>query len=173
MGYHTPAQGEDDFYAMSMLAQYLSQGESSRFNKVIKNEKEKALFVGAFPLPTEDPGLALMFGITNMGVAPDDLEAAMDEEIDLVKTDLISEEEFKKLQNQVENDFISGNGTVRGIAENLANYHVYLGDANLINTEIDRYMKVTREDIQAVAKKYLNKENRVVLYYLPKSQQAN
>jgi len=173
MGYHTPAQGEDDFYAMSMLAQYLSQGESSRFNKVIKNEKEKALFVGAFPLPTEDPGLALMFGITNMGVAPDDLESAMDEEIDLVKNDLISEEEFKKLRNQVENDFISGNGTVRGIAENLANYHVYFGDANLINTEIDRYMKVTREDIKAVASKYLNKENRVVLYYLPKAQQAN
>ena len=173
MGYHTPAQGEDDFYAMSMLAQYLSQGESSRFNKVIKNEKEKALFVGAFPLPTEDPGLALMFGITNMGVAPDDLESAMNEEIDLVKSELITEEEFQKLRNQVENDFISGNSSVRGLAENLANYHVYFGDANLINTEIDRYMNVSREDIQSVAKKYLNKENRVVLYYLPKPQDAN
>ncbi len=173
MGYHMPAQGEDDFYAMSMLAQYLSQGESSRFNKVIKDEKEKALFVGAFPLPTEDPGLALMFGITNMGVAPNELEEAMNVEIDLVKKDLIAEDEFKKLQNQVESDFISGNATVRGLAENLANYHVYFGDANLINTEISRYNKVTREDIKAVANKYLNKENRVVLYYLPKSQQAN
>lgn len=173
MGYHMPAQGEEDYYAMSMLAQYLSQGESSRFNKVIKDEQEKALFVGAFAIPTEDPGIALMFGITNMGVAPDDLESAMNTEIDLVKKDLITEEEFKKLRNQVESDFISGNATVNGLAENLANYHVYFGDANLINTEIDRYMNVTKEDIKAVANKYLNNENRVVLYYLPKAQQAN
>ena len=56
-----------------------------------------------------------------------------------------------------------------GIAENLANYFVYYGDANLINTELQRFMKVTREDIKRVANKYLTKENRVVLYYLPKS----
>ena len=170
MGYHTPAQGEPDFYAMSMLAQLLSQGESSRFQKVIKDEKQKAVFVGAFPIPTEDPGLALMFGITNMGVPPTDLEAAMDEEIDRVKNELISDEEYAKLQNQVENDFVSGNSSIRGLAENLANYHVYYGDANLVNTEIDRYMKVTKEDIKAAANKYLNKENRVILYYLPKAQ---
>jgi predicted Zn-dependent peptidase len=57
---------------------------------------------------------------------------------------------------------------VIGVAESLANYHTYFGDANLINTEIDRYLKVTREDIQRVAKKYLRKDNRVVLFYLPK-----
>jgi len=173
MAYHMPAQGEKDFYAMSMLSQLLSQGESSRFQKVIKNEKEKAVAVGAFPLPTEDPGLALMFGITNMGVSADELEDAMNIEIKKVKETLISEEEFKKLKNQVENDFVSGNTSVRGLAENLANYHVYYGDANLINTEIDRYMKVSREDIKNAANKYLNDENRVVLYYLPKSAKAN
>lgn len=171
MGYHMPAQGEPDFYAMSMLSQLLSQGESSRFQKVIKDEKQKAVFVGAFPLPTEDPGLALMFGVTNMGVDAADLESAMDVEIDKVKKELISEEEFQKLKNQVENDFISGNGQMAGLAENLANYHVYFGDANLINTEIDRYRKVTKEDIKRVANLYLNKENRVVLHYLPKPQE--
>ena len=114
MGYHTPAQGEKEFYAMSMLAQLLSQGESSRFNKVIKDEKEKAVYVGAFPLPTEDPGLALMFGIANMGVPILELESAMDVEIERVQKELISEEEFQKLRNQVENDFISSNSSVRG-----------------------------------------------------------
>lgn len=173
MGYHMPKQGEADYYAMSMLSQLLSQGESSRFQKVIKDEKQKALFVGAFPIPTEDPGLALMFGITNMGVPPIELEEAMNTEIEKVKNELISEEEFKKLQNQVENDFVTANSTVRGLAENLANYAVYFGDANLVNTEIDRYMKVTREDIKDVANKYLNDNNRVVLYYLPKAQQSN
>jgi zinc protease len=81
---------------------------------------------------------------------------------------MITEEEFQKLRNQVENDFIGAFDDMKGIAENLANYHVYYGDANLINTELSRYMKVTREDILRVAKKYLVNENRVVLYYLPK-----
>jgi predicted Zn-dependent peptidase len=58
-----------------------------------------------------------------------------------------------------------------GIAESLANYKMYFGDANLVNTEIDRYLKVTREDIQKAAKKYFNKDNRVSLYYLSKPAQ--
>ncbi len=173
MGYHMPAQGEKDYYAMSMLTQLLSQGESSRFQKVVKNEKQKAVGVGAFPLPTEDPGLALIFGIANMGVDAQELEEAMNEEIAKVKEELIGEEEYEKLKNQAENDFISRNTSVEGLAESLANYHVYFGDANLINTELERYLKVSREDIKEVANKYLNDTNRVVLYYLPKTDNAN
>jgi zinc protease len=168
MGYHTPAQGTADYYAVNMLATLLSQGKSSRMQKSIVDKQQKALFAGAFPLPSEDPGLTLIFGIANMGIAPTDLEAAMNAEFEKVKKDLISEEEFQKLRNQVESDFVSGNSKMAGIAENLANYYVYFKDANLINNEIDRYMKVTREDIQKAAQKYLTKENRVVLYYLPK-----
>ena len=68
----------------------------------------------------------------------------------------------------MENDFISANSRVVGIAESLANYYLYYGDTNLINTEIDRYLAVTKQDIQRVAKKYFNKNNRVTLHYLPK-----
>jgi zinc protease len=170
MAYHIPAQGTSEFYAVNMLTTLLSQGKSSRMQKSIVDKQQKALYAGAFPLSSEDPGLALVFGIANMGVAPADLEAAMNAEFDLVKKELISEEEFQKLRNQVENDFITGNAKMVGIAENLANYQVYYKDANLINTEINRFMKVTREDLQQAAKKYLTKENRVVLYYLPKPQ---
>ncbi len=168
MAYHIPAQGTPDFYAVNMLTTLLSQGKSSRIQKSIVDKQQKALFAGAFPFSSEDPGLALVFGITNMSVNPTDLEKAMDEEFDKVKKEIISEDEFQKLRNQVENDFVGGNTKVVGIAENLANYYVYFKDANLINTEIDRYMKVTREDIQKAAQKYLINENRVVLYYLPK-----
>ncbi len=66
--YRIPEQGTDDYYAMDMLAQLLSTGESSRLNKSVKDEQQKALFVGTFPLNLEDPGVALAFGITNMGV---------------------------------------------------------------------------------------------------------
>ncbi|MBL7882518.1 MAG: insulinase family protein [Bacteroidia bacterium] len=168
MAYHIPAQGTPDYYAVNMLSTLLSQGKSSRMQKSIVDKQQKALFAGAFALPSEDPGLALMFGITNMGVSPSDLENAMNEEFDKVKKELISEDEFQKLKNQLENDIINANTKMAGIAENLANYHVYFKDANLINTEINRFMKVTREDIQKAAQKYLTNENRVVLYYLPK-----
>ena len=173
MGYHTPAQGTPDSYAVSMLAQILSQGKSSRLQKSIVDEQQKAIFVGAFPFPTEDPGMALMFGVTNMGVAIDALEESINKEVEKVQNELISEDEFQKLKNQIESDMISGNSKVEGIAENLANYFVYYGDANLINTEISRYMKVTREDIKRVANEYFRKDNRVVLHYLPKSEKTN
>ena len=172
MGYHTPAQGSADAYAVDMVAQILSQGKSSRMQKSIVDEQQKALYVGAFPFPTEDPGMALMFGITNMGVSVDDLEAAIDVEVAKVQSELISDEEFQKLKNQIENDMVSGNTKIEGIAESLANYSVYYGDANLINTEVERYNKVTKQDIMIAAKKYFTKENRVVLHYVPKKAEA-
>ncbi|MFT5971043.1 MAG: zinc protease [Flavobacteriales bacterium] len=169
--YHSPAQGTDDYYAVSMLAQLLSQGKSSRMQKTIVDEKQLAVAVGSFPLPSEDPGLTLNFGIANMGVEVMALEEAMNAEVIKVQNELISDKEFQKLRNQLENDFIQGNGTVAGIAESLSDYHVYFGEANLINTEIERYMKVSKEDLMRVAKKYFVPTNRVTLHYLPKSDE--
>ena len=164
--YHIPAQGTDDFYAVSMLSTLLSQGQSSRLYRALVDEQQKALYVGNFPLSMEDPGLSISFSIANIGVNPADLETAIDAEVEKVQKELIPAEEFQKLRNQVESDFVQSYSTMEGISENLANYQMYFGDANLINTEIDRYLKVTREDIQRVAKKYLQPNNRVTLYYL-------
>lgn len=169
--YRIPAQGTNDFYAVNMLSILLSQGESSRLYKSLVDEQQKALAAGNFSFPTEDPGLAFMYGIANVGVDTKDLETAIDAEVAKVQNTLIGETEFQKLRNQMEAQFITANASVAGIAETLANYKMYFGDANLINTELQRYMKVTREDIQRVAKKYFTKNNRVVLYYLPKAPQ--
>lgn len=170
--YHMPAQGTEDYYAMDLLTTILAGGQSSRLYKELVDNQQTAIQVGAFPIPMEDPGLFLSYGIANMGKDPKVLEGSMDVEIEKVKNELVSEREFQKVQNQIENNFISSNSTIAGIAESLANYHVYFGDANLINTELERYKNVTREDLMNVAKKYLAKENRVVLYYLPKDQET-
>ncbi len=169
--YRIPAQGTDDYYAVDMLTKILAQGQSSRLNKALVDEQQKAVQVGNFPFGLEDPGVALALGVVNMGVDPKDMEESMDAEISKVRDELITKKEFEKLKNQIENDFVSTNSRVVGIAESLANYHMYFGDANLINTEIDRYLAVTRADIQRVAQKYFVPTNRVVLYYLPKGSQ--
>lgn len=164
--YHIPEQGSKDFYAVDMLNQLLSQGESSRLNKSVVEEQQLGLFCGAFTFNLEDPGLTLVYGLANSGIDPKDLETSMNAEFDRVKVEAITDTEIQKLRNQIENDFVSRNSTVAGIAESLANYHMYYGDTNLINTEIERYMAVTKEDLMNAAKKYYTKDNRVVLYFL-------
>ena len=171
MAYKVPAQGTPDYYAVQMLSMLLSQGESSRMQKQIVDEQQKAVAASNFTFGLEDPGPSIMFSVANMGVNPGDLEKAMDEIIADVQKNLISETEYQKIQNQVENDFVTSNNTVAGIAESLANYKMYFGDSNLINTELERYRKVTREDLKRAANKYYNKNSRVVLYWLPKGQQ--
>lgn len=165
--YRVPAQGTDDFYAIKMLSTLLSQGESSRLNKSLVDEQQTAFQVANVPIDLEDPGLSINFGIANVGVNSGDLEKAMDIEVEKVQKELITDEEFQKLRNQIESNFIASNTTVAGIAGSLATYEMFFGDANLINTEIDRYMAVTKEDIRRVAKEYFHKGNRVVLHYLP------
>lgn len=165
--YRVPAQGTEDYYAIQMLSTLLSQGKSSRLYRTLVDEQQKAFQVANIPIDLEDPGLSINFGIANVGVNSQDLEDAMDIEIAKVRDELITDEEFQKLRNQIENNFISSNTTVAGIAGSLATYEMFFGDANLINTEIDRYMAVSKEDIRRVAKKYFHKGNRVVLHYLP------
>jgi len=92
----------------------------------------------------------------------------MDEEIVKLQTELITEDEFTKLQNQFENDYVDNNNRMISVAENLANGYTFYKNTNNINTELEQIRKITRQDIQQVAKKYLNKNQRVILYYLPK-----
>ena len=169
--YQMAEQGSEDYYAMQMLTTLLSGGQSSRFQKELVDNQELAVAAGSFPFALEDAGVFISFGIMNMGKTTEDLQSAMDKEIERVKTEQIDDKEFQKLRNQIENSFVSSNSSMRGIAESLADYHVYFGDANLINNELDRYMAVTKEDLQRVAQKYLDPNKRVQLVYLPKSAQ--
>lgn len=170
MAYRVPEQGTKDFYAIQMMSMILSDGESSRLNKKCVEETQSAMYAGSFPFPSEDPGLSFVFAIANADVDPSTLEKEVNGELDKLKSALISDKEYTKIRNMMENDFIYNFTSMVGIAENLANYKMYLGDANLINTELDRFLQVTKEDILRVANTYFTDENRVVLYYLPKEQ---
>jgi len=170
--FHIPAQGTDDYYAIQMLTTLLSTGQSSRLYKQLVDNQQKAVQAGSFPLALEDPGLFLIYAISNMNVPAYDLENSIDNEIKKVQDSLISEKEFEKLRNQTEDDFVNSKKTDQGVATSLANYYLFFkGKTDLINTELEQYMKVTREDIKRVANKYLTKENQTVLYYLPKALQ--
>ena len=171
MGYRMPPQTSDDAYALQMASSVLSGGPSSRMYKRLVDQDQTALQVFSFPFSLEQGGAFITFSLANAGKTIDDMVPGLEEEIAKLQNELISEREFQKIQNQMESSFIQSNSKMAGIAESLVDYHTYYGDANLINTEIDRYRKVTREDIQRVAKKYLVKDNRVVLRYLPKSEE--
>lgn len=167
LGYRTPERNHPDYYAISMMNQVLSQGRSSRLNKVLVDEKGLAVQAGSFPSFTQDPGLAIGFAFLKPGTDIKMVEGLIDEEVGKLQNDLISDREFQKLRNQVEANEISGYGTMAGIAESLANYEMYQGDANLINTEVEKYRAVTREDIRRVAREYYKPSNRVTLYWIP------
>lgn len=168
--YRTPKQGTDDYYTFSMLSTLLSGGESSRMTKTLVNKKEEALAAAAFPFALEDAGLFITYALPNMGTSVEDLQLSMDSVINDLKVNLISEKEFQKIKNQTESEFVQRNSSMAGIAESLADYETYFGDANLINTEIERFRKVTRQDLMNVAKKYLTTDNRVVIIYKPKKK---
>ena len=168
--YRAPKQGGDEYYAFNVLSTILSGGASSRMNKTLVDKKQQAVAAQSAPFFNEDEGLFITLAIANMGVKIESLELSMDSIVNDLKTDLVGEREFQKVKNQITTQIVTSNSTMAGIAESLANNEVYFGDANLINTELDKYNKVTRQDVLNVAKKYLNKDNRVVLYYVPKEK---
>jgi len=171
--YRTPAQTDRDAYVLDMVSSVLSGGKSSRLYKKLVDEDKKALQVFAFNNSQEDYGSYLIGGLPLGETSLDDLISEMDVQITKLQTELISERDYQKLQNQFENRFVNSNSSVEGIAGSLATNYMLFDDTNLINTEIDIYRSITREDIRAAAQKYLKSDERVILEYLPESQKEN
>ncbi len=170
--YRTPSMKTREARILDFISSYLSDGKSSKLYKRIVDQNKKALQIGAFTYSQEDHGMYIIYALPMAGFTNPDLLKEIDEEILKIQTDLITEKDFQKLQNQFENQYISSNSNVEGIAESLAKYYMLYGDVNLINTEIDIYRSITREEIRAVAQKFLNPNQRLILDYLPTAEKS-
>ncbi|MCH2216571.1 MAG: insulinase family protein [Flavobacteriales bacterium] len=168
--YRTPSMKTRDSRVLDMISSYLSGGKSSVLYKKLVDTKKMALQAGAINLSQEDYGTYILFGLPQGETQLSDIIKEIDEEVAKIQTDLISEKAYQKLQNQFENRFVNSNSSVEGIANSLARYNMLYGDTNLINTEIEIFRSITREEIREVAKKYLNPNQRLILEYLPESQ---
>jgi len=165
--YRTPGFAQRDAYVLDMISTYLSGGRSAKLYKKMVEDNKQALEVGAFNIGYMDYG---MYVIYSLPVGDTPLDTLVDEisiEIDQLKNELISERDYQKLLNIFENNFVNSNSSVEGIANSLARYYLLYGDTNLINEQINIYRSISREEIKAVANKYLNSNQRVVIDYLP------
>jgi predicted Zn-dependent peptidase len=167
--YRTPGMTNKESKALELASNVLSTGASSRMYKKMVDDKKNALQVGCFNYSLEDYGAYITYALPNNGAKLDTLLKDMDDEIIKLQNELISQNDFTKIMNQYENEYISKNDKMLGVAENLADGYTFFNkNTNHLNEELQDIRKITREDIQNVVKKYLNKNQRVVLYYLPK-----
>ena len=171
LAYRTPGRNTRDARVLDVISTYLSKGKSSKLYKKLVDNQKMSLQVAAFNMNNEDYStyviLSLPLGETTLTT----LIAEIDEEVEKIKNELISEKDYQKLQNQFESEFVSANANIAGIANSLAEYYAfYDGNTDLINEELDLYKSISREDIRQVARKYLNTNQRLELHYLPESQ---
>ncbi|WP_179344476.1 M16 family metallopeptidase [Winogradskyella ursingii] len=165
--YRLPGQATRDAHVLDMIATYLSGGKSSVLYKKLIDEQKQALTVQAVNLGQVDYNVFALFALPLGDVSLETLLAEMDEEIVKLQNELISERDYQKLQNQFENQFVNSNSSVEGIASSLATYYLLYGDVDIINNQLETYRSITREEIQAAAKKYLSPNQRVEIEYLP------
>lgn len=167
--YRMPGFATRDARVLDMISTYLSGGKSSVLYKKLVDEQKQALTVQAVNIGQVDYNIFALFAIPLGETSLETLLVEMDEEITKIQGELISERDHTKLLNQFENQFVNSNSSIAGIASSLATYYLLYNDVNLINTEIDIYRSITREEIRDIANKYLNTNQRVEIEYLPKT----
>ena len=170
LAYHAPAAGTKDSYAMSVLTQILSGGESA-WLKTNVDDKGITAQSALFYFEQEEPGLVYALGIANLGKELSEVETALTAEINKLTTGLVSEEDFQKALAFKEYETANNLQTLSGVASQLAYNYTYFKDAGRVNKELSFYNDLTREDLLRVAQNYFQPQSRVILYYLPKQIQ--
>ncbi|MCB9360040.1 MAG: insulinase family protein [Flavobacteriales bacterium] len=153
-----------DYFATDLLSDILSLGDSSRLYKSLIKEQKLFSDINAYVMGSSDEGLFVISGNLSDGVSFEDAEAAIINEIERIKASSLTEAELQKVKNKQESAREFSETSVLTKAMNLA-FAELNGDANLINTEADKYNKVTVKDIERIANQILISTNCSTLIY--------
>jgi predicted Zn-dependent peptidase len=167
-GYHMPADGTPDAYPLRLASKILSDGESSRIYTRLIYDQQIAVQADSSGNFTEDPNLFFVFAVMNDGHSPGEGETQVEAELTRLKTELVSKADLEKAKNQILRDFIVSRQATQSRAEELGYAAVVLKDPELVDTELQRFLEVTPQDIQRVGRKYFVQENKTVVEVYPK-----
>ena len=156
---------DPDAVALDLLADILASGRSSRIYRRLVDKEQAAVAAQAFPVLFESAGLIGVFATGNRGVTLEKLDQLIDEEVEKVKAEGVTEDEFTKALNGKEDELARDNSQMSARARNLARARLTWGKTSEVNGELNRYLAVKREDLKRVANKYLIKEQTYRLHY--------
>ena len=165
--YRMCARTDEEYHTVDLLSDILSRGNSSRLYKNLIKDKQLFSDINAYVMGDFDKGLFVISGKINDGVTIEQAEAGIDAEIAKMQNELVAADELQKCKNKIESTVTYSEADVLNKATNLAISEL-LGDANLINLEIENYQNVTAEGIKEQANKILQKTNCSTLFYLKK-----
>ena len=164
MAFHMCGRDEADYYAFDILSDILSNGRSSRLTRRLVLERKVFSNIDAYISGSRDAGLLNISGRPAAGIPLEEAEAAVWEELDRLKGELIAPKELEKVKNKFESTQIFGNINYLNVATNLAWFEL-TGQAEDINLEVPRYRAVTVGRLREVSRQALRRENSVVLHY--------
>jgi zinc protease len=166
LAWHSPALPQADDAELDILGDILSNGKNSRLYKSLVYEKQIAQNVGAFQFSRKLSGMFIIQITAKPGQALSEVERLVDQEIEKLKTDLVSEREIQRAKNGTRSSFVFRLQSINFKADQINSYNFFWNDPKAINKDLARYEKVSAKDVQRVAQKYLTK-NRVVFSVVP------
>jgi predicted Zn-dependent peptidase len=158
INFHIPNYLHEDQISLSALSELLSSGKSSRLNEILIDEKQLVNTIYAYNMELKDPGVYMFLAVCNPGVDAKEVEAIIWEEIEKIKSGDVKQSELDTIKINTKSDFIFSLESSSSVASLYGSYMIRGDISPLINYEED-LAKVTKESIQAVAKKYLTKDN--------------
>jgi zinc protease len=172
MGYHVPEATSPDFYPLQVLQTILFSGQSSRMYQRLVDKDQLALFINGGTSMTFDPTLFTVSAQPKADIQPEAVEKAIYDEFDRIKMSLVADLELEKAKNILLANFYRQMKTISGKANTLGSYEVFFGDYRKLFSAADDYSKVTKDDVQRVARKYFSDKNRTVATLIPEKPEA-